>query len=166
MSRIIDFLVYCQIVTQFSLHQISSKKRIIEYFSSFLKCNNIQLMPALKVNIIIVHPRGVFFQRALARGKTTSQGWTIIMFIASAGINCFIILKLDAIFWGINANISVNEQPEWFHWAHRRWSFYTYLRHVHVLDHGHFTDLDHCFPGPSVKTDDRWNRENKEFRIY
>jgi len=26
----------------------------------------------------------------------------------------------------INANISVNEQPEWFHWAHRRWPFYTY----------------------------------------
>jgi hypothetical protein len=23
----------------------------------------------------------------------------------------------------INANISVNEQPEWFHWAHRRWPF-------------------------------------------
>jgi hypothetical protein len=21
-------------------------------------------------------------------------------------------------------NISVNEQPEWFHWAHRRWPFY------------------------------------------
>ena len=41
----------------------------------------------------------------------------------------------------INANISVNEQPEWFHWAHRRWPFYTYLRHVHVLDHGHFTDI-------------------------
>jgi hypothetical protein len=41
----------------------------------------------------------------------------------------------------INANISVNEQPEWFHWAHRRWPFYAYLRHVHVLDHGHFTDI-------------------------
>ena len=26
----------------------------------------------------------------------------------------------------INANISVNEQPEWFHWAHRRWPFYTH----------------------------------------
>ena len=32
----------------------------------------------------------------------------------------------------INANISVNEQPEWCNWAHRRWPFYTYLRHVHV----------------------------------
>ena len=41
----------------------------------------------------------------------------------------------------INANISVNEQPEWFHWAHRRWPFYKYLRHVHVLDHDHFTDI-------------------------
>ena len=26
----------------------------------------------------------------------------------------------------INTNISVNEQPEWFHWAQRRWTFYTY----------------------------------------
>ena len=26
----------------------------------------------------------------------------------------------------INANISVNEQPECFHWAHWRWPFYTY----------------------------------------
>ena len=46
----------------------------------------IQLMPALKVNIIIVHPWDVVFPRAivhpwdvvflkaLARGKTTSQG--------------------------------------------------------------------------------------------
>ena len=56
-----------------------------------------------------------------------------------AGINCFIILKL--LFRLINANISVNEQPEWYHWAHRRWTCYTYLRHVHVLDHGHFTDI-------------------------
>jgi hypothetical protein len=88
MSRIIDFLVYCQIVTQFSLHQISSKKRIIEYFSyvsmykmatagvpsgtilavHLQKCWHLspknassfsiikQLMPALAMNIIIVHP--------------------------------------------------------------------------------------------------------------
>jgi hypothetical protein len=40
----------------------------------------------------------------------------------------------------------------------RSWSFYRYRKR--------FGDLDHCFPGPSVKTDDRWNRENKEFRIY
>ena len=66
-------------------------------------------MPALKVNIIIVHPRGDH----------------VMMFTASAGINCFIILKLDAkyfaslLFCLINANISLNEQPDWFHWAHR-----------------------------------------------
>ena len=69
-----------------------------------------------------------------------------MMFTASAGINCFIILKLyfflaSLLFRLINANISVNEQPEWFHWAHRRWQFYTYLRH----------DLDHCSPRSSVK---------------
>ena len=57
-----------------------------------------------------------------------------MMFTLSAGINCFIILKL--LFHLINANISVNEQQEWFHWA-----FYAYLRHVHVLDHGHFIDI-------------------------
>ena len=69
-----------------------------------------------------------------------------MMFILSAGINCFIILKLyfffaSFLFRLINANISVNEQPEWFHWAYRRWPFHTYLRHVHVLDHGHVTDI-------------------------
>ena len=47
--------------------------------------NIIQLLPPLKVNIIIVHPRGVVFPRALAPGKTTSQGWTIMMFTTSAG---------------------------------------------------------------------------------
>jgi hypothetical protein len=64
-----------------------------------------------------------------------------------------IVLKLyyfaSLLFRLINANISVNEQPEWFHWTHRWWSFYTYLRHVHVLDHGHFTDIhpwDVVFP--------------------
>ena len=69
----------------------------------------------------------------------------------------------------INANISVNEQSEWFHWAHRRWPFYTYLRHEHVLDHGHFTDVVSALaiwitvsPVISKKTSDRWNRENKE----
>ena len=31
-------------------------------------------MPALKVDIIIVNPRGGVFPRALARVKTTSQG--------------------------------------------------------------------------------------------
>jgi hypothetical protein len=70
-----------------------------------------------------------------------------MMFTLSAGINCFIILKFYFFFFAslffrlINANISLNEQPEWFHWAHRRWLFYTYLRHVHVLNHGHFTDI-------------------------
>ena len=45
----------------------------------------------------------------------------------------------------------VNEKPEWFHWTHRRRPFYTYLRHVHVLDHGHFTDIViHCFPPRSL----------------
>ena len=67
-----------------------------------------------------------------------------MMLTLSAGINCFIILKLyffaSLLFRLINAKISVNEHPEWLHWAHRQWQFYTYLRHVHVLDHGHFTD--------------------------
>jgi len=41
----------------------------------------------------------------------------------------------------INANISVNQQLEWFHWGHRWWPFHTYLRHVCALDHGHITDI-------------------------
>ena len=84
-----------------------------------------------------------------------------MMFTLSAGINCFIILNLyffaSFLFRLINANISVNEHPEWFHWAHRQWQFYTYLRHVHVLDHGRkrFGDLDYCSPGIQKNTDDR-----------
>ena len=40
-------------------------------------------------------PEGCCFPpRSLARGKTTSQGWTIMMFTASAGNYCFIIPKL------------------------------------------------------------------------
>jgi hypothetical protein len=74
-------------------------------------------MPALKVNIIIVHPRGVVFP--------------------SAGINCFVILKLLLLFLHHSYFISF----DWFHWALRQWPFYTYLHHVHVLDHGHFTDI-------------------------
>jgi len=61
---------------------------------SVVVLNIIQLLPALKVNIIIVHPRGVVFPRALSRGKTTFQGLTIMMFTTSAGNNCFIIMKL------------------------------------------------------------------------
>jgi hypothetical protein len=41
----------------------------------------------------------------------------------------------------INENIYVNEQPEWFQLAHRRWPFYAHLRHMHVLNNGHFTDI-------------------------
>jgi hypothetical protein len=40
----------------------------------------------------------------------------------------------------------------------RSWSFYRYRKR--------FGDLDYCSPGHQKKTDDRWNRENKEFRIY
>ena len=77
-----------------------------------------------------------------------------MMFTASAGINCFIILKLDANFFLTNANISVNEQPEWFHWA-RWWPFYTlYILTSHTRFRSssfyryrkRFDDLDHCFP--------------------
>jgi hypothetical protein len=137
-----------------------------------------QLMPALKVNIIIVHPRGVVFPRVLAQGKTTSQGWTIMMFILSAGINCFIILKLYFFFCIIL--ISFDKCEHFCKWTAimvplgipavaisyiftsrtrvRSWSFYRYRRC--------FDDLDHCSPGHQEKTDDQWNRENKEFRIY
>jgi hypothetical protein len=41
---------------------------------NIIEWNNIQLLPALKVNIRIAHPRGVVFPRALAPWKRTSQG--------------------------------------------------------------------------------------------
>jgi uncharacterized membrane protein YagU involved in acid resistance len=36
---------------------------ILFYKCKYTQCNIIQLLPALKVNIIIVHPRGVVFPR-------------------------------------------------------------------------------------------------------
>ena len=87
-------------------------------------------MPALKVNIIIVHPKGVVFPRALFRL--------------------------------INANISVNEQPEWIPLGtpavailyiltsctrFRSWTFSRYRKR--------FGAQDRCSPGHQEKTDDR-----------
>jgi hypothetical protein len=51
-----------------------------------LQLNNIQLLPALKVNIIIVYLRGVVFPEG-KRGKTTSQGWTIMKFMKTQDKN-------------------------------------------------------------------------------
>ena len=147
------------------------------------------------MNIIIVHPRGVVFPRAcspegccfpeglfirgvlFSRGKTTSQGWTIMMFTLSAGINCFVILKLY--FFCITL-ISLDNYEHFCKWTarmvplgtpvvailyilmssmrFRSWLFYQYRKR--------FGDLYHCSPGHQEKIDDRWNRENKEFRIY
>ena len=42
-------------------------------------------MPALAVNIIIVHPWDA---------KTTPVGWTIMMFTLAAGITCIMLLKI------------------------------------------------------------------------
>ena len=120
------------------------------------KRNIIQLMPALKVNIIIVHPRGVVFLREL--GKTTPLGWTIMMLTLSAGINCFIILKL---YFCCIILISFDKCKHFCKWTARMvplgtpamailyiltsrtrfrlWSFYRYRKR--------FGDLDHCSPG-------------------
>ena len=48
-------------------------------------------MPALAVNIIIVHPWDVVFSRAKALGKTTPLGSTNMMITLNAGINCILI---------------------------------------------------------------------------
>ena len=48
-------------------------------------------MPALAVNIIIVHSWDVVFPRAKALGKTTPLGWTIMMSTLSAGNNCIML---------------------------------------------------------------------------
>ena len=97
-------------------------------------------MPALKVYIIFVHPRGVVFPRDL---------------YISAGINGFIILKLSSFFFSsllfrlINANISVTARMVPLgtpavailyiltsRTRFRSWSFYRYRKR--------FGDLDHC----------------------
>ena len=116
---------------------------------------------------------------SIARRKTTSKGWTIMMFTLRAGINCFIILKLY-FFFGITL-ISFDKCEHLCKWTarmvplgtptvvilyilpsrtrFRSWSCYRYRKR--------FGDLDHCSPPLiSKKTHDRWNRENKEFRIY
>jgi hypothetical protein len=46
-------------------------------------------LPALAVNIIIVHPWDAVFPLAKAFRKTTPLGRTIMMFILSAGNNCY-----------------------------------------------------------------------------
>ena len=117
----------------------------------------IQLMPALKVNIIIVHPRGVVFPRTLVRGKATSQGWTIMMLTLSAGINSFIILKLYIFCISLISFDKYEHFCKWTarmvllgtpavailyiltsHTRFRSWSFYRYRKR--------FGDLDHCSP--------------------
>jgi hypothetical protein len=69
--------------------------------------NIIQLMPAVKVNIIIVHPKGVVFPRALARKTTTSQGWYInfkrVNILELTGIEHVLDLLMSA----LSLNISV-----------------------------------------------------------
>ena len=96
---------------------------------------------------------------SIARRKTTSQGWTIMMFTTSAGINCFIILKLDANNFCITL-ISFDKCEHFCKWTarmvplgtpavailyiltsrtrFRSWSFYRYRKR--------FGDLDHCSP--------------------
>jgi len=61
-----------------------------------MSSNSIQLMPALKVNIIIVHPRGVVFPEGFSPRENNIPRVNNYDVHASAGINCFIILKLDA----------------------------------------------------------------------
>jgi hypothetical protein len=117
--------------------------------------------------------RGMLF----SLGKTTSQGWTIMMFTLSAGINCFVILKL---YFFCIILISFDNYEHFCKWTarmvplgtpvvailyilmsrirFRSWLFYRYRKH--------FGDLYHCSTGHQEKTDDRWNRENKEYRIY
>ena len=62
-------------------YQFCENITFILYIIYNVRYNNIQLLPALKVNIIIVHPRGVVFPKALYHGfpslmvKHRSVGW-------------------------------------------------------------------------------------------
>jgi hypothetical protein len=81
-----------------------------------------------------------------------------MMFTLSAGINCFIILKLYFVFASLLFRLT-NEQPEWVplgtpvvvilciftsRTRFRSWPFYRYRKR--------FGDLDHCSPGEIEKT--------------
>ena len=58
----------------------------------------------------------------LTYGKFLSAGRQFFFSQEKSGF-CYFSREGQKIY---HANISVNEQPEWFHWAHRWWSFYTY----------------------------------------
>ena len=121
-------------------------------------CYIIQLMLALKLNIIIVHSRGVVYPESFSPRENNIPGWTIMMFTLSSGIICFIILKLY--FFCITL-ISFDKWEHICKWTarmvplgtpavailyiltsrtrFRSWSFYRYRKR--------FGDLDHCSPG-------------------
>jgi hypothetical protein len=123
------FLTYTKNIAQQSLIILFPVMRKVSSYS-------IQLISALKMNIIIVHPWDVVFPRAFA------------------GINCFIIVKLDA-------KKKFDKCEHFCKWTarmvplgtpavvilyiltsrtrFRSWSFYLYRKR--------FGDLDHCFPG-------------------
>ena len=67
-----------------------------------------QLLPALAVNIIIVHPCDVVFPRDKAIGKRTPLWWTIMMFTVSAVNNC-IVFTVDCILLLSSNNWSFDE---------------------------------------------------------
>ena len=51
-------------------------------------------------------------------------------------------------------NISVNEQPEWFHWAYRRWPFY-----AHCTSHTRFRSWSFCRYRMRFGDLDQWPRQ-------
>ena len=70
-------------------------------------------MPALAVNIIIVHPWDVVFPWAKALGKTTPLGWTIMMFTLSAGNNCIMFISYAFYVLDLIASFVFGNYDEW-----------------------------------------------------
>jgi hypothetical protein len=73
----------------------------------------------------------------------SNQGFAIIpVKVRNYIIKAFAMQKFCAsLFRLINANISVNEQSEWFHGDTDGGHFIHTVRHVYILNHDHFTDI-------------------------
>jgi hypothetical protein len=84
------------------------------------------------VNIRGISPAGSFF--FLKRNQ--------VFAIFHVKVRKYIMKKKFAslLFRLINANISVNEQPEWFHWAHRWWSA-ELQRQIRCFPYGESSDV-------------------------
>jgi hypothetical protein len=84
-----------------------------------------------------------FFVPQMLFLSLSNQGFAIFpVKVRNYIIKAFAMQKFCAsLFRLINANISVNEQSEWFHGDTGGGHFIHTVRHVYILNHDHFTDI-------------------------